>query len=75
MVYKTIKDLPEGVRNSLPEHGQEIYKEAFNNAWTEYKDPGERRGNASREETSHKVAWAAVKKGYHKDVSGKWARN
>ena len=40
----------------LPEHARDIYREAFNSAWDEYKDPDGRRGDASREETAHKVA-------------------
>lgn len=33
-------------------------------------------GGASREETAHKVAWAAVKQEYKKEEkSGKWRRN
>ena len=75
MPYKSLSDLPESVRDNLPRHAQEIYKEAYNSAWDEYKDPEERRGNASREETAHKVAWAAVKNEYEKDESsGKWQR-
>jgi cation transport regulator len=47
--------------------------EAFNSAWDEYADPDERRGNTSREETAHKVAWSAVKKKYKKnDKTGEW---
>ncbi|HML05025.1 MAG TPA: ChaB family protein [Methanobacterium sp.] len=38
-----------------------IYLKAFNSAWDQYKEPEERRGNESREETSHKVAGAVVK--------------
>jgi cation transport regulator len=73
MPYETIKDLPDSVRENLPKHAQEIYLAAFNSAWEEYKDPKERRGKASREETAHKVAWAAVKDKYEKDdASGKW---
>ena len=67
MPYKILKDLPENVQNVLPKHAPEIYQAAFNSAWDEYKDPEERRGGASREETAHKVAWAAVKKEYEKD--------
>ena len=67
MPYDTLKDLPNNVTNVLPKHAQEIYRAAFNNAWDEYKDPDERRGHASREETAHKVAWAAVKKEYEKE--------
>ena len=73
MPYNRISDLPESVRHSLPEHGQEIYKEAFNNAWDEYEDPAKRRGGASREEIAHRVAWSAVKQVYvHRN--GKWVR-
>ena len=67
MPYKTIADLPHAVKNHLPLHAQEIYIAAFNSAWNEYKDPQKRIGKASREETAHKVAWAAVKKNYFKE--------
>ena len=69
MPYKSIADLPDSVRGNVPEHAQEIYKEAFNSAYDEYKE----RGTEGREETAHKVAWSAVKKKYRKDEkSGKW---
>jgi cation transport regulator len=57
MPYKTLSALPESIRQHLPKHTQEIYLAAFNNAWEEYRDPGQRRGKASREEVAHKVAW------------------
>jgi len=66
MPYKTNKDLPENVIHVLPDHAQDIYREAFNHAWQEYANPEDRRGDASREETAHKVAWSAVKKKYEK---------
>jgi len=69
--YDKISDLPDSVKENLPKGAQEIYKEAYNSAHKEYKDPEERRGDASREETAHKVAWAAVKKKYEKS-NGKW---
>ncbi|MGZ3581687.1 MAG: ChaB family protein [Ktedonobacterales bacterium] len=73
MPYLNFKDLPESVREHLPTHAQEIYRAAYNNAWTEYEDPDRRQGDESREEVSHKVAWAAVKKEYEKDdSSGEW---
>lgn len=73
MPYKTLKDLPDSVRDNLPKHAQEIYKEAFNSAWDQYKDPEDRREDTGREETAHRVAWSAVKKTYEKDESsGKW---
>lgn len=71
MPYKTNKDLPQSVQHSLPTHAQDIYRSAFNHSWEEYKDPAARRTKESREEVAHKVAWAAVKKKYHK-VNDTW---
>ena len=72
MPYYSTSELPEGVKHVLPDHAQDIYKEAFNSAYAEYKDPDERRDDASREEVSHRVAWNAVKKTYEKSDDGKW---
>jgi cation transport regulator len=44
-----------------------------NNAWEQYKEPKDRKGDASREEVAHKVAWAAVKKVYEKK-DDKWVK-
>lgn len=75
MPYQTLRELPESVRDNLPDHAQEIYKEAFNSAWDQYADAEDRRGDDTREETAHKVAWAAVKNVYEKDDStGKWRK-
>lgn len=74
MPYDSDSDLPANVRDNLPPHAREIYRKAFNSAWDEYQDPEERRGNAGREETAHKVAWAAVKKEYHKEGE-QWVRD
>jgi cation transport regulator len=66
MPYKNLSDLPDPIKNHLPNHAQEIYRAAFNSAWNEYKDSSSRSANSSREETAHKVAWAAVKAKYVK---------
>jgi len=66
MTYKKIRDLPDSVRDNLPKHAQEIYKEAFNSALDQYDH---------NEERAHRVAWSAVKKMYQKDdKSDKWVR-
>ncbi|MEZ0471086.1 putative cation transport regulator ChaB [Luteimonas salinilitoris] len=72
MPYHSIAELPDNVRDHVPRHAQEIYKEAFNSAWEQYDKPDERRGDASREETAHKVAWSAVKDKYEKGDDGNW---
>lgn len=73
MPYDRLGDLPKSVRNVLPTHGQEIYLAAFNDAWDQYKDPDDRKDDTSREETAHRVAWAAVKTVYEKTDDG-WKR-
>lgn len=76
MPYKSINELPESVKNVLPKHAQEIYKEAFNSAYDQYDTPEERREDTSREETAHRVAWSAVKKaGYKKGSNGQWTQS
>lgn len=56
MPYRTNDDLPPSVHHHLPPQAQDIYRAAFNHAWQEYGD----------EATPHRVAWAAVKRRYHK---------
>lgn len=72
MPYDSVDDLPASVRDNLPKHAREVYMAAYNNAWEEYKDAEDRKGNASREEVAHKVAWSAVKKKYEKNKDGSW---
>jgi len=75
MPYEKIQELPESVRNNLPEHAQHIFLKAYNSAWDKYRNPEDRRGKASREETAMKIAWAAVKKEYEKnEKTGIWER-
>jgi len=60
--YARNDDLPASVRSHLPEHAQDIYREAFNHAWRQY---------GGEEATAHRVAWAAVKRLYEKR-GGAW---
>ena len=73
MPYKDIKDLPQSVSHVLPVHAQEIYLSSFNNAYEEYKDKKKRKDpTEDLEKTCHKVAWAAVKRKYHKTEKDHW---
>ena len=75
MPYKNLNELPDSVKNNLPQHAQEIYLAAYNNALEQYEDADKRKGNASLEEVASRVAWAAVKQEYVKDPdSGSWER-
>jgi len=66
MPYTENGALPRSVREHLPQAAQTLYRKAFNSAWEQYSDPDSRRGDADREETAHRVAWAAVKRVYEK---------
>lgn len=61
MPYRTNADLPATIRKRLPAHAQDIFREAFNNAWREYAST-----DRAQEAIAHRVAWAAVKKRYRK---------
>jgi len=73
MPYKNNEDLPNSVKDHLPKHALDIYREAFNHAYVEYENSNKRKDNSSQEVISHKVAWAAVKKKYKKDNDGNWS--
>ena len=64
MPYDKLNELPKGVRNNLPKHAQEIYKEAFNSAEEQY----------SEESRAHRVAWSAVEQKYEKNGNGNWVQ-
>lgn len=74
MPYQTRDDLPESVCHVLPEHAQDIFKEAFNNAIKEYQDPKKKRDKSSPEQIAFRVAWSAVEKVYRKNENGQWER-
>ncbi len=74
MPYSSNAELPDNVKNNLPKHAQDIYREAYNSAEDEYRDPKKRKKGGSQEETAHRVAWNAVKQKYHKD-DGEWKSN
>jgi cation transport regulator len=48
------------VRCHLPEHAQDIDREAFNHAFAAHAD------DPRQEEAAHRIAWAAVKRSYAK---------
>ncbi|AZZ92609.1 cation transport regulator ChaB [Hahella sp. KA22] len=73
MPYDRLSELPNNVSHVLPKHAQEIFLAAFNHAWDQYRDPEDRRGDASRDETARRVAWSAVKEKYVKR-DGRWRR-
>ncbi|WP_168788153.1 ChaB family protein [Paraburkholderia aromaticivorans] len=62
MPYYFNADLPAPVRNHLPGHAQDIYRNAFNVAYSAHA------GESRQEEIAHRIAWAAVKRSYVKQA-------
>ena len=60
MPYAPNQQLPRSVAGHLPQHAQDIYREAFNHAYA--ADAGDPR----QEEAAHRIAWSAVKRSYVK---------
>lgn len=54
MFYTTNSELPVLVRRRLSLRAQDLYREAFNEAWAMNAN------DVHREEIAHRVAWAAV---------------
>lgn len=65
MPYANIGELPQAVRDALPEHAQRIYLEVFNSAY----------GSDCDDACASAQAWAAVKRTYHESTSGEWVKN
>jgi cation transport regulator len=65
MPYPTNDDLPHSVRSHLPDHAQDIYREAFNHAYAAHAREDR------QEEAAHRIAWAAVKRAYVK-IGSSW---
>ena len=65
MPYKSVDDLPDGVKNHLPLEGKRMFLKVFNAAYDEYKE----------EDRAFKVAWHAIKQKFKKGADGQWRKN
>jgi cation transport regulator len=55
MPYRSIRELPPTVRDSLPQQAQAVYREAFNIAWEQCTEE-----EAAREGIAHRFAWKSA---------------
>lgn len=62
MAYQKLENLPEEVREKLPQHGQQLFMAAFNAASEDGMD----------EKNATQVAWNSVKNSYQEDKDGNW---
>lgn len=60
--YPTNSDLPASIQRRLPQHAQEVFREAYNRCLQEYQDV----------EHARRKGWDAVKGGYQEEPDGNW---
>mgnify|MGYP006293956761 CR=1 FL=1 len=73
MRYEKVEDLPESLRNDLPDEAQEIYIEAYQKSWDSFKE--EMGGDLGQEAVAHRDAMHAVKQEFVEDKEeGLWYR-
>lgn len=73
MSYKDVDQLPDSVRESLPDEAQGIYLDAFNRAWDQFA--GEENDEEAREAAAHQEAWTVVRETYRQENNGRWVLN
>jgi len=64
MPYKTISELPDSIKNSLPKEGQEEFLKIINSTLDQYDN----------ENQAFQVAWGIMKKNGWKKVGDKWEK-
>lgn len=64
MPWASTKDLPAGVRSSLPAEAQEVFRTVANSV----KEKG------GSDESAMRRAWGAVKRSYKKNKDGDWVK-
>lgn len=70
-MYESMDELPDVVREELPEEAQELYMKGYNASWEMYEE--EQAGDMSQEAVANRDGWAAVKREFTKDdETGKW---
>ena len=75
MTYKSKAELPEYLRETMPDEAQEIYLKAYNESWQNY-DEDEVLGKQSQEATAHRDGWNAVMREFvHDEEKGIWYRH
>jgi len=64
MGYSKVEELPQDIKEQLPEHAQQIFFAAFNAA----------QSDGLSEEGARTVAWNSVKNEYQQSKGGQWSR-
>lgn len=73
MTYETIEDIPDTLREALPEEAQKLYLDAYQGAWEGYDE--KMGGEMDRDSVAHRQGMYAVHQEYVQHDDGKWYPN
>jgi len=72
-MYENVEELPDSLRDRLPEEAQAVYLEAYNRSWEMYDE--ESGGDMGQESVANRDGWAAVRREFYKhEDTGTWYR-
>jgi cation transport regulator len=71
-MYTQLSELPQSIREELPELAQELYRVAYNRAIEKNQALEVDMDETALAETAHQLAWRKVLEEYQKDEQGYW---
>jgi cation transport regulator len=71
--YRTLEELPQSLRNELPENAQRMYLAVYQRVW-ETAGMGGGRSDGERAATAHDAAILEVQRRFEKDEQGEWVQ-
>jgi cation transport regulator len=71
--YRTLEELPQSLRNELPENAQRMYLAVYQRVW-ETAGMGGGRSDGERAATAHDAAIFEVQRRFEKDEQGEWVQ-
>jgi cation transport regulator len=69
MSYRINAELPESIKAGLPDRAQDLYRSAFNSAWSSARLSANVTALACQE-SAHRFAWSAVRRLYEPAFDG-----
>lgn len=71
--YLELDDLPQSLRNELPEDAQRMYLAVYRRVWETTAMSGER-ADRELDETAHEAAMLEVQRRFERDDEGHWVQ-
>jgi cation transport regulator ChaB len=71
--YRNLEDLPQALRNELPELAQRLYLAVYQRVW-ETTSMGGEKSEDELADTAHEAAMLEVQRRFDKDEQGNWVQ-